>query len=120
LRWGPTGRNNALRANYTYISDDVQIIPEMSQYAINSLKHQFIMSWDSQFVQDISQQITYRYVERGDAQLYSVLDAKIMARINNMTASITANNILGEVYTETNLVPAPKGNVLLGLSYFID
>ena len=31
--------------------------------------------------------------------------------------SVIANNIFNAEYSETNLVPNPKGNVLFGLSY---
>ncbi len=113
-------RGNVLRGDYTYISDNVKAIPQISQYAINSLQQQLVMTWESKLIDRWSQQISFRYCERGDSQAYSVLDARIIGKIGQVNASITANNILNEDYTETNLVPAPKGSILFGLNYFID
>ena len=114
--WG----GNILRGDYTYISDNVKAIPQISQYAINSLQQQLVMTWESKLIDRWSQQISFRYCERGDSQAYSVLDARIIGKIGDVNASITANNILNEDYTETNLVPAPKGSIIFGLNYFID
>ena len=109
-----------MRGDYTYISDNVKAIPQISQYAINSLQQQLVMTWESKLIDRWSQQISFRYCERGDSQAYSVLDARIIGKIGDVNASITANNILNEDYTETNLVPAPKGSIIFGLNYFID
>ena len=114
--WG----GNILRGDYTYISDNVKAIPQISQYAINSLQQQLVMTWESKLIDRWSQQISFRYCERGDSQAYNVLDARIIGKIGDVNASITANNILNEDYTETNLVPAPKGSIIFGLNYFID
>ena len=114
--WG----GNVLRGDYTYISDNVKAIPQISQYAINSLQQQLVMTWESKLIDRWSQQISFRYCERGDSQAYNVLDARIIGKIGDVNASITANNILNEDYTETNLVPAPKGSIIFGLNYFID
>ncbi len=120
MKWGSQDKMNALNGDYTYISDNVETLAQLSQYAINSLKHQVIMSWESQFLDQISQQITYRYCERGNGQTYNVLDARVVANFGKIKADITANNILGAAFTETNLVPVPKGSILFSLGYSIN
>jgi len=120
MKWGSQDKMNALNGDYTYISDNVEALAQLSQYAINSLKHQVIMSWESQFLDQISQQITYRYCERGNGQTYNVLDARVVANFGKIKADITANNILGAAFTETNLVPVPKGSILFSLGYSIN
>ena len=113
-------KGNVVRGDYTYISDNVKTIPQISQYAINSLQQQLVMSWESQFIDHFSQQISFRYCERGNSQAYRVWDARIVGKIGGVKASIIANNILNENYTETNSVPAPKGSILFGFNYSID
>jgi len=104
---------------YSFIDDvikDNQV--QFTQYSINSIKHQFTTSIDTKFCPIFSEHISYRYVERTNGQNYNVVDAKILAVLkNNMHFSLIANNIFNAEYTETNLVPMPKGNVMVGFSY---
>ena len=58
----------------------------------------------------------FKYVKRSDGSNYSVLDSKISFR----SFFVNVNNILDVVYSETNLVPMPGKNVLLGFSYRIN
>jgi iron complex outermembrane receptor protein len=108
-----------LNFGYSFISDvikDNQV--QFTQYSINSIKHQLTSGISTKFCPIFSQHISYRYVERTNGQNYNVVDAKIMASFkNNMEFSITANNIFNTAYTETNLVPMPKGNVMAGFTY---
>lgn len=110
-----------LNFGYNFISDvikDNQV--QFTQYSINSIKHQLTSGISAKFSPIFSQHIAYRYVERTNGQNYNVVDAKILASFkNNMEFSITANNIFNAEYTETNLVPMPKGNVMAGFSYKI-
>ena len=104
---------------YSFIDDvikDNQV--QFTQYSINSIKHQFTMGIDTKFCPIFSEHISYRYVERTNGQNYHVVDAKILAVLkNNMEFSLIANNIFNAEYTETNLVPMPKGNVMVGFKY---
>lgn len=110
-----------LDVSYSYIKDEINDdAVDYTRYSLNSLKHQFNIGFNSRFSKMLSQNISYRYVERTDGESYNVLDAKVVARIKNgFELSLTANNFLNAVYTETNLVPMPKGNVLVGLKYRI-
>lgn len=104
---------------YSFIDDvikDNQV--QFAQYSINSIKHQFNSGISTKFCPIFSEHISYRYVERTNGQNYNVVDAKILAVLkNNMELSLIANNIFNAEYTETNLVPMPKGNVMVGFSY---
>lgn len=106
---------------YTYIND--QILDDdvtYTQYSLNSIKHQFNSGFDFQFCSIFTQNISYRYVQRTDGESYNVVDASISANLKNgMKFSFIANNIFNAEYTETNLVPMPKGNVMFGLKYNI-
>ncbi|PCI33682.1 MAG: TonB-dependent receptor [Flavobacteriaceae bacterium] len=110
-----------LNVSYSYINDEINdTTVDFTRYSLNSLKHQFNTGLNTRFSETLSQNISYRYVERTDGESYNVLDAKVVAHIKDgFELSLTANNILNAEYTETNLVPMPKGNVLIGLKYRI-
>ena len=114
------GKNlQKLNIGYSFINDvikDNQV--QFTQYSINSIKHQLNLGISTKFCPIFRQHISYRFVERTNGQHYNVVDAKILASLkNNMEFSITANNIFNAEYTETNLVPMPKGNVMAGFTY---
>jgi len=108
-----------LNLGYSFIEDfikDNQV--QFTQYSINSIKHQFTSSISTKFSPIFSQYITYRYVERTNGQHYNVVDAKISAMLKtHMEFFLAANNIFNAEYTETNLVPMPKGNVMAGFTF---
>ena len=110
-----------LHIGYTYINDQIlDADVEYTQYSLNSIKHQFNSGFDFQFCPIFTENISYRYVQRTDGESYNVVDAKIAANLNNgMEFSFIANNIFNAEYTETNLVPMPKGNVMFGFKYNI-
>ncbi|HQV36811.1 MAG TPA: TonB-dependent receptor, partial [Flavobacterium sp.] len=70
-----------------------------------------------QFFQNISQTISYRYVERTSGESYGIVDANVVVRMKAFEFSLVANNIFNVAYSETNLVPMPKGNLLFGVKY---
>ncbi|MFA5297097.1 MAG: TonB-dependent receptor [Lutibacter sp.] len=114
------GKNQQkLNLGYSFIDDNIKDNNmSFTQYSINSIKHQLTSSIDTKFCPIFSQHISYRYIERTNGQNYNVVDAKILAVLkNNMEFSLIANNIFNTEYTETNLVPMPKGNVMVGFKY---
>ena len=65
----------------------------------------------------ISQSITYKFAERTTGESYSVVDVKATLAVESFELSVIGNNIFNAEYTETNLVPMSKGNVLIDLKY---
>jgi len=109
-----------LKIGYNYINDDIKNVNvPFTRYSLNSIKHQFNSSFQTKFFKNMLQNISYRYVERTDGTSYNVVDAKISAALSKIQISLIANNIFNADYTETNLVPMPKGNVMVGLKYSI-
>ena len=107
-----------INLGYTFIEDDIKDIDAaFSRYSINSAKHQFTGQWNSQFFKNISQTISYRYVERTSGDNYGIVDANVILRMNALEFSVVANNIFNVAYSESNLVPMPKGNLLFGVKY---
>ena len=98
--------------------DDIQEIDAaFSRYSINSANHQFTGQWNSQFFNHLSQTISYRYVERTSGDSYGIVDANVVLKMKAFEFSLMANNIFNVAYSETNLVPMPKGNLLFGVKY---
>jgi vitamin B12 transporter len=112
------GFNQNFNLGYTYLKEKLDSNSfKFSRYSINSLKHHFITTFRSQFLKNVSQSIVYKFAERTNGESYSVVDAKITLDLKAFQVSIIGNNIFNEAYTETNLVPMPKGNVLLDFKY---
>lgn len=114
--------NQHLQVAYTYINDEIlDAGVDYTRYSLNSMKHQFNAGLNFQVLTPIfTENISYRYVERTDGESYNVVDASISANLKNgMSFSFIANNIFNAEYTETNLVPMPKGNVMFGFKYSI-
>ncbi|MFK5959123.1 MAG: TonB-dependent receptor [Lutibacter sp.] len=110
-----------LTVGYSFIEDDIKDNNvQYTRYSLNSIKHQLTSSFTSKFTSTFSHNISCKYVERTDGESYTVVDTKIMAKINNrVELLLIGNNIFNAEYTETNLVPMPKGNIMFGLKYRI-
>lgn len=112
-----TYRQN-LQLDYTFIEDNLKDLDlNFSRYSINSLQHNFVATFRTQLFKNISQTISYRYAERTNGEGYSLFNASLNLKLKPFEFSVMANNIFNTEYTETNLVPMPKGNVLFGLAY---
>ncbi|HKK12472.1 MAG TPA: TonB-dependent receptor [Flavobacteriaceae bacterium] len=104
--------------SYSFLEDDVKDLQaNFSRYSINSLKHHYTSRLSTRFFKNISQNIVYKYAERASGESYSVVDASLNVNLNALEFSVIARNIFNTEYTETNLVPMPKGNVLFSLKY---
>ncbi|SEA14905.1 iron complex outermembrane recepter protein [Flavobacterium gillisiae] len=107
-----------LQFGYSFIQNDIEESTyAFSQYSLNSLKHQFVGSYNMQFLKNFSNTISYRYAERTAGDSYSVVDLGASYTLHAFELSLFANNIFNTEYTETNLVPMPKGNLLFGVQY---
>jgi vitamin B12 transporter len=107
-----------LQIGYSFIEDDLKHSTyNFSQYALNSMKHQVVGSYYMQFLKNVTNSISYRYSERTSGDSYSVVDLGAAYTLKAFEFSLFANNIFNTEYTETNLVPMPKGNLLFGIRY---
>ena len=109
---------NYLNLGYTNIKDNNYVTNiNFSKYSLNSLKHHFTSKLNLNYIRNVNHSFVYKYAERSDKSNYSVLDSKIMYKKGLF---IYVNNILDEVYSETNLVPMPGTSFLVGISVGID
>ena len=110
--------NQNISVGYTYLDDQVKALDvNFSKYAINSLKHQITGRFSTQLVKNLSQNIIYKHAERTTGTSYNVWDASLILNIKQFEITATANNIFNAEYSEGNLIPMPKGNMLFGLRY---
>ena len=109
---------NSISIGYTKIKDNNYVTNiNFSRYSLNSLKHHLASNLNLNYTKNINHTIVYKYAERSDKSNYRVLDSKIMFK---KSIFIYINNILNEQYSETNLVPMPGRNFLIGFSTGID
>ena len=103
---------------YTYLNENLEAVKAaFSRYSINSLKHHFTSTFRSQFFKNLSQSLVYKYSERSTGETYGIVDLMLTVKLKAFNVSLIGNNIFDTVYTETNLVPMPKSNFLIDLSY---
>ena len=109
---------NYFNLGYTNIKDNNYVTNiNFSKYSLNSFKHQLVSKLNLSYLKNISHSIVYKYLERSDDSNYSILNSKITYKKGLF---IYVNNILDEAYSETNLVPMPGRNFLVGISLGID
>jgi iron complex outermembrane receptor protein len=109
---------NSISIGYTKIKDNNYVSNiNFSRYSLNSLKHHLASNLNLNYIRNINHSIVFKYAERSDKSNYRVLDSKIMFK---KSIFIYINNILNEQYSETNLVPMPGRNFLIGFSTGID
>ncbi len=106
-----------INLGYSFLEDDVKTLDSnFSRYSINSLKHHFTATFTSKLTKFLSQNIIYKYAERTFGESYGIFDASVTYQLQNLGITLIANNIFNKTYTETNLVPMPKGNMLLSIN----
>jgi vitamin B12 transporter len=107
---------NTFSLGYSNLKDDNYVSNiNYSRYSLNSLKSHFISKLNLNY-KKIFLSTVFKYAERSDGSNYSVLDSKLSYK----SFFINVNNILDAQYSETNLVPMPGKNVLLGFLYRIN
>ena len=117
------GNFNSHQINFGFsnLKDDLkQTEFNFSRYALNSLKNQITATYSFELNDKIFSTIAFKNAQRADEDKYSVIDFRTSYKIKNMTLSVILNNMLDAKYTETNLVPMPGFNSLIGIKYSIN
>jgi len=112
---------NSLRIGYTYLFDKSYVSQvNYSRYAINSLRHQLNTRLALKYSNKITHTLISRFGERSNKVSHIVYDSNLKYQLSeNNYFFINVNNIFNEEYYETNLVPMPGRNFLIGvISYF--
>ena len=114
-------RPQSINIGYSNINDDLlETDFAFSRYALNSLKNQITATYMFEVNEKISSTLLYKNAERADEEKYTVIDFKTTFELEKFTLSLILNNILDTEYSETNLVPMPGFNSLVGIKYSIN
>ncbi len=116
LAWQKTSHN--IQLSFTQINDDLSVAPgELSRYSINSFRNRAVGQWRGQWSETWESTLIYKYGKREGQDAFNVADVSLLYNRPRYTLRLAAENIFGADYSETNLVPMPKGVVLLELIY---
>ena len=110
-------RNINFKFGYAYVNDDNYVSNiKFSRYSLNSLKHNFISRVSLKYSKKLNHNIVFRYSERSDLTNYRIVDTNISYKPFSKNAEfyLNLNNIFDQYYWETNLVPMPGKNFILG------
>lgn len=106
------------RLGYTYLDNQYKN-EELSRYALQNLRHQFVAQVDVKFLKYFSNQLIYKYSERVNLGSYNILDEQINFRYKDLNFYVLINNLTNAKYVETNLVPMPGRWFHVGFTYQI-
>ena len=111
--------NHEFKISYSYLENNLENSGyNFSRYSINNdLKHHFVGSYYFPIYKNLTTNFVYKLVERTFGDGYSVMDASVRWTLKQLEVSLYFNNIFNTKYWESNLVPMPKGNGLLGFRY---
>ena len=110
-------RNINFKFGYACINDDNYVSNiKFSRYSLNSLKHNFISRVSLKYSKKLTHNIVFRYSERSDLTNYRIVDTNISYKpfSNNAELYLNLHNIFDQYYWETNLVPMPGKNFIIG------
>ena len=114
-------RPQSINIGYSNINDDLlETDFAFSRYTLNSLKNQITATYMFQIRDFISSTLTFKSSERLNNDSYTVIDFRTSYIYDRFTISLILNNITDTEYSETNLVPMPGFNSLVGIKYSIN
>ena len=114
-------RPQSINIGYSNINDDLlETDFAFSRYVLNSLKNQITATYMFQVRDFISSTLTFKNSKRLNDESYTVIDFRTSYMYDKFTISVILNNILDAEYSETNLVPMPGFNSLIGIKYSIN
>jgi len=114
-------RPQSINIGYSNINDDLlETDFTFSRYALNSLKNQITATYMFQVRDFISSTISFKNSKRLNDEGYTLIDFRTSYIYDKFTISVILNNILDAEYSETNLVPMPGFNSLVGIKYSIN
>ena len=103
---------------YTFLNDNLNagLVP-YSRYSINSFKHHFTATYQAQFSDQWYFFTAIKFGERSIQEGYTVIDFNLVWKQKKWELNLMLNNLLDTRYTETNLVPMPGLNALVGIQF---
>ena len=107
------------KINYSYLNNSLEKSNySFSRYSINNdLKHHITGTYNLTLSRVFDTFVALKYVERNSGIVYRVMDISVQLTLRQFQISFYFNNIFNTQFWESNLVPMPKGNGLIGVRY---
>lgn len=114
----PTAYDLVLNGSYMYLDQTIQPSEgRLSEYTIQALRHQLVMSLRSILFHHLQFDFNARYQQRISANDYTLLDARIGYIFKQWDIYADVNNILDTQYREIGTVPLPGRWFTLGVKF---
>ncbi len=119
LHWGE-GHPFNLHVSYTYLDMSIKL-PDasLSKYSIDALRHQFIAGFTIPISKKILLHANERYLYRINGNDYTLIDARLVYKRNQLSITADISNILNTQYKEIGAIPMPGRWYSLGARYDI-
>ena len=119
LHWGEDHPFN-LHVSYTYLDMSIKL-PDasLSKYSIDALRHQFIAGFTIPISKKIVLHANERYLYRINGNDYTLIDARLVYKRNQLSITADISNILNTQYKEIGAIPMPGRWYSLGARYDI-
>lgn len=120
-KWLSWEKSAHLMLSYTYLDAKI-LLPDdvISRYALENLRHQFIVRLVNQWPLQLHSQCIMRVLERVNAPNYFVLDSRVSRQHKQWLFYAEATNIMNQKYTEAGFVPMPNRWIRGGFSYAVN
>jgi iron complex outermembrane receptor protein len=109
-----------LHVSYTYLDMSIKLPgTSLSKYAIDALRHQFIAGFTIPISKKIVLHANERYLYRINGNDYTLIDARLVYKRNQLSITADISNILNTQYKEIGAIPMPGRWYSLGARYDI-
>ncbi len=109
----------SLKLDYSYLYSDFRINSYQSQYALEHLKHQVIISVLHNLFYDITGYWAFKYLDRFNQESAFVTDIKILKSWQLISYNIAVTNIFNVSYREVGVIPMPGRWMKLEINFKI-
>jgi len=110
---------NRVSIDYTYLTSNRETANFQSQYLLNYLRQQLIVTLSNNRWLGIRQSWSLRYEDRINFENNFLVDTQLMKNIQNIEIFLKATNLFNKSYYEISGVPLPGRWIFAGVKYHI-
>ncbi|MHB8336582.1 MAG: TonB-dependent receptor plug domain-containing protein [Ignavibacteriaceae bacterium] len=106
---------NQINISYSYLNSGKNTMQFQSQYLLDYLRHQLIISVDNTWWYGIRQNWEVRYDDRVNFEDYFLVDTQISKEFDQFEVFVKATNLFNKPYSEISGIPLPGRWVTAGV-----
>jgi vitamin B12 transporter len=106
-----------IKVDYTFLNSDKKTDQFRSQYLLDYVKNQLIISLQNSWWFNIQQNWILRYEDRINFEDHLVLDTQISKSLQNFKVFIKVTNLFNKSYEQVRGVPLPGRWILGGIKF---